>query len=313
MVTGTGFLGTYVIKDILDENYDSRPLFFGTARQRNSISDVIDIQKTNLVKGDILDFEQLKETVKQNEVKQIVHTAGILIGGARENPALAVKTNIIGTLNVLEVARQTGIEKVVYSSSGQPYRMLNPYEVLSPSGPVDEDAPTLPGNVYGTTKLACEHLGLNYANIYGIGFVALRMPTVFGTWLGDMGLAGVVRDIAVAAVQKKKLEVNEYNSEWAYVRDMSRSCLLALKATGVKKGVFNVGTGRINSLKEFIAEILRQTGGQTSEITAKEVNRPKRFPTDITRARKSLGYEPEYGVAESCEEIVAWAQKNYGS
>lgn len=310
MVTGTGFLGSYVVSDLLKEGYDEKPIFFGTARQSDAISDVINLRKVNLVKGDILDAEKLKEAIRTNDVKTIVHTAGVLISGARDNPALAVKTNVIGTLNVLEIARQLGLEKVVYSSSGQPYRMLNPYDTLPANGPVNEDAPTLPGNVYGTTKLACENLGLNYANIYGVGFIALRMPTVYGAWIGDMGRAGVIRDIAVAAVERKPIEVSEYESEWSYVRDMAHSCTLALKAKGVRKGVFNVGSGRIDSVTSFKEEIEKQAGG-TSGITIKPVNNPKRFPTDFSKAKRELGYQPNYGVKEAVSEIVAWAKRHY--
>ena len=311
MVTGTGFLGCYIVKDLLEEWPDVKPVFYGTGRQHDAMSDVVDLSRVKLVKGDILDSDQLKNATVENGVKSIVHVAGILISGSRDNPVLAVKTNIIGTLNVLELARNLSLEKIVYSSSGQPYRMLNPYDPLPVNKSVTEDSSTLPGNVYGTTKLACEHLGLNYANIYGIGFIALRMPTVYGAWIGDMGRAGVVRDMAIAAVQKKKIEVNEYESEYSYVKDMSHSCILALEAKDVKKGVYNVGSGAINSLKEFREVIQRRVG--TSDIVIKEAKMPKRYPTNFSKARKELGYEPKYNLEQATAEILAWARKHYGS
>jgi nucleoside-diphosphate-sugar epimerase len=304
MITGTGFLGSYAAAHAVSGlKDDGKPVFFGTLRQLGAISQIVDVSKVNLIKGDIMQADWLKETIKQNAVKNVIHTAGVLIGGARDNPTNAVKTNILGTLNLLEIARQKDFEKLVYTASGQAYRNVNPYDPLPSNEPLKEDAPVLPGNVYGTTKLACEHLGLNYANIYGIDFVSLRMPTVYGQWKGEMGRAGALRDMVVAAILKKKLEVNEYESEYSYVRDMANSCILAIKASNVKKGIYNVGSGRIDSLANFKAEIERQLG--TADIIIKPTNQPKRAPMDYSKAKKDFGYEPKFGIREAIEEMIS--------
>lgn len=309
LVTGTGFLGSYVVQRFAERG--EKLIFYGTFRQQDAIKDVVDLSKVVQVRGDMMDMEALRTTANEKEVDKIVHTAGVLISGARDNPYLAVKTNVLGIAHVLEVARQTDAKKVVFSGSGQVYGMLNPYQTIKASGPVPEDAPVLPGNVYGTTKLCAEFLGLNYANIYGIDFISLRMPTVYGPWLGDTGRAGVVREMIEAALGGKSLEVNEYISEWAHVRDMANSCLLACNSKNRKDRIFNVGSGTITSLHEFLAAIKRHV--PAANITVKEVKMPERQPGDMTKAKQQLGYQPEYGIERAIKDFIDWSKRHLSS
>lgn len=301
-------MGSYVIRALADEGEE--PVFFGTYRQQPSIDDVVGTEGYTRLAGDILDGQGLLRAVKESGVSAIIHTAGVLIGGARNDPYGAIRTNVIGMANVLEAARQTGVKKVVYSSSGQVYAMLNPYHTISPGGPVKEDSPLLPGNTYGSTKLSAEYLGLNYSDLYGIEFAALRMPTVYGPWLGDLGRAGVVRDMTESAIRSKPLEVNEYRSEWAHVKDMARACVLACRAAGPHSRIFNTGSGKINSLQDFVDQF--KSAIPSTEIRVKPLSMPERWPGDGERAKKELGYEPMYGISEGVTDFIGWGRRHFG-
>lgn len=308
LVTGTGFLGSYVVRALLDAGEE--PVFYGTFRQQPSVEDVIGPGGYSRREGDILDVQNLRAAVEESGTDAIVHTAGVLIGGAKNDPLQAIKTNILGIANVLEVARQTGVKKVVYSSSGQVYAMLNQYHTISPEGPVKEDAPVLPGNVYGSTKLGAEYLGRNYSDLYGIEFIALRMPTVYGPWLGSLGRAGAVRDMAESAVRNRPLEVNEYRSEWAHVKDMARACVLARRAGGLKSRVFNTGSGRIDSLQDFVEQFRAVV--PATDIRVKPVSMPERWPGNGERAKIEFGYQSEYDIRRGVTEFVEWGRRHFG-
>ena len=294
MVTGTGFLGSYVVRELSKREDDV--VFYGFFENPEAIKDIIGDAKITEAKGDVLDYENLERTIREHSVEAIIHTAAILIAGARENPLNAIKVNVLGTANVLEAARKMDAKKVVYTSSGQVYAILNPY-IKAPKpaeGKVREEELVLPGSVYATTKAASEYLGLNYADLYGVDFIALRLPTVYGGWLGQMGRAGVLRNMCEKALKGEELTVDEYRSEWGYVKDMARACVLAAHKKNPKYRIMNVGSGRINSLKEAVDILKRELGENKVRITVREAQQPERLPSDLTKAKEELGYMPEY-------------------
>ncbi|MEM4189566.1 MAG: NAD(P)-dependent oxidoreductase [Candidatus Caldarchaeum sp.] len=250
--------------------------------------------------------------MKDNGAEAIIHTAAVLIAGARENPLNALKVNVLGTATVLEAARLTDAKRVVYTSSGNVYTMLNPYVKYAPppSGLVKEDDSMIPGSVYGTTKLASELLGMNYHHLYGVDFAALRLPTVYGGWLGTMGLASVIRDMCRAALKDEPLSVEEYRSEWLHVKDAAQACVLAVHAKNLASRVYNIGTGVVNSLRE-VHEVLRsELRKPLDNIAIKDVQRPTRYPTDISRARDELGFSPKFDIKSGTLDVLAWAREN---
>ncbi|MDW8041599.1 MAG: NAD(P)-dependent oxidoreductase [Nitrososphaerota archaeon] len=312
LITGTGFIGSYVTRALLDAG--DEVILYGYFENPQALANIVgDIEKVGRVKGDVLETELLVKTMNEHKVEAVVHTAAVLIAGARENPFNAVKVNVLGTASVLEAARRSDAKKVVYTSSGNVYTMLNPYVNYTPpaDGLVKEEDPTLPGSVYGTTKLASEHLGLNYSQIYGIDFISLRLPTVYGGWLGTMGLASVIRDMCRAALKSEPLTVEEYRSEWLHVKDAARASVAAVHTKNPKHRIFNVGTAKINSLREARDVIAAELKRPVDQIIIKEVPRPTRYPTDISRARTELGFEPRYDFKSGVLDVLSWVRTNY--
>ena len=158
-----------------------KPLVLDLAPRLDSLAQVVDLDRIELKVGDILDYESLSELVRQRGIKKIVHAAANprLVAGADEDPDRAIRLNIIGTANVLEVARKYDVERVMFSSSSTLYRFRKDGRE---GGMLKEDNYPRTTKVYTTTKLACENLGLNYFETYGVGFVALRFAPVFGPW-----------------------------------------------------------------------------------------------------------------------------------
>lgn len=123
---------------------------------------------------DVTDSRQLQEIFRSHKFDSIVHLASLLPTASKANPQAATLVNITSTLNVLEVARQFQVPRIVYASS------LNVYGSRSASDPVSETCRTAPEDLYGAGKKYAETLGEAYARNYGIQFVALRISTVLG-------------------------------------------------------------------------------------------------------------------------------------
>ncbi len=189
LITGAGLVGSYAAAQL--SGMGERVVLFDVAPSWENLRRVPGLEGVEVVRGDILDFPDLLRVIKEKGVNRIIHTAAFLTAGARERPYAAIRVNILGTANVLEAARNLDIERVVFTSSVTVY-----YGSYSETDEAVADEPQSedfsfraisqrPRGVYPTTKLACEHLGLSYRDLYGVDFVAVRFAGVFGPWQGD--------------------------------------------------------------------------------------------------------------------------------
>ena len=155
-----------------------------SAAQPQAIGQIVDMAKVTLIAGDVLRPLSIVDALRTHRITKIAHTAAnpLLTLGAQKEPYAAINLNIMGTVNVLEAARVTGLKRVVVSSSS----VLNHYmEGGADDGDFGkEEAFPRPTTFYAATKQAVESLGLNYAKWCGIEFTGLRYGAVFGPWSG---------------------------------------------------------------------------------------------------------------------------------
>jgi UDP-glucose 4-epimerase len=128
----------------------------------------------NCYQCDITDAEQFCQVFSSEQISTVVHLASCLRTASIENPRKATQVNVLGTLNVLEAARQFGVRRVVYGSSSSIYGSTPAHQNTS------EEAPTVPEDLYGASKKYAELLGEGYARHDEMEFVAIRIPVVIG-------------------------------------------------------------------------------------------------------------------------------------
>ena len=161
----------------------------------------------------------------------------------------------MGTVNVLEAARITGVRRVVVSSSS----VLNHYlEGGADDGDFGrEEAFPRPTTFYSATKQAVESLGLNYANWCGIEFAGLRYGAVFGPWsgAGGGGPSNIVREAMRNALAGREATVPPGVMEWVYSKDAARGTVMALDAKDLGYRVFNLTMGAMTTPAEMAAAI----------------------------------------------------------
>ncbi|MBM3897930.1 MAG: NAD(P)-dependent oxidoreductase [Thaumarchaeota archaeon] len=311
LVTGTGGLGSYIARHFVSQG--GSVSLYGTARQTDAIKQIVDLRKTKIFKGDILDADGLADAVKQSEADRIIHTAGPRATQTRKDPKHCVRVHIQGTLNVLETARKLDLNRVIFSSTGSVY--LATKKGQQARGPtIKEDDVLVPmdhEDVYATAKVNCEYLGFNYAKTYGFGFIPLRIAHVYGYWPGDMGRGVVVSDMVRACVMNNSLEVDEQIAEWTYYNDLAEEHAVAAYSQNVKIGAINAGSGKIASLKDVV-DILKKYFKTINLKVSQEAKTSRSTPSDMSRAKEVLGFVPKYDLQRSVDDLIKIWKKKLG-
>jgi UDP-glucose 4-epimerase len=305
---GTGVNGAAVARLLVAERI--RPVLLDN---RADISLIRDIRNhVELVEGDVLSSELLAQVVKNYRVTHLAHLAALMPEPAEANPRLAVRVGVEGTVNVLETARSCGIRRVVFTSSKAAYG-----EFWGKFGPPDfaavtEEHPRNPADLYGVIKVCCEDLGSYYRMRYGTEFVALRFSTIYGPGKearhGAYSFYGQLIEKAMSGDEVRLAEGGDQLNDTVYVGDVAKAILCALRAEGLKQWVFNIGSGKGSTPREF-ARILKDIFPESKlEIGPGQssLGRTKQSYCifDIAAAKAQLGYEPLYDVESGVRDYV---------
>ncbi len=259
------------------------------------------------IKGDVLDFPYLTEvfTRHKGEIDGIIHTVGIMGEIVLENPHQHVALNIGGTHNVLEIARQFEIPKVVYTSTGAVYGAV--------AGTVSEDKyPPNPSDLYGSTKASSEFLGQQYANAFGFEFRISRVYFCYGQgklpskfirlYRLAFGALEGLEDLTMDSGADQKLD-------FTYIEDAARGTALLYQAKDLKHNIFNIATGIPNSVGKVAKLAQKYSPFQVKVELGPGELMQRAEALDISRAREQLGFEPQYTIEEGIQKYAAWMKK----
>ena len=310
LVIGAGLVGAQVARILIEAG--ERPVLFDTAPQTEALAEHFDPAKAAMEVGDILRPLTLAAVLERHRIARIVHTAAnpMLTLGAQRDPYAAINLNIMGTVNVIEAARAFGIKRVVVSSSN----VLNHF-VAGGDGsndPMRETAFPRPTTFYASTKQAIESLGLNYARWHGIEFAAMRYGAVFGPWggAGGGGPSNVMKEAVRRALQGEEAVLPAGAMEWVYSKDAGMGTVQALGAKDLGFGVFNITMGVLAKPEDMAAALKAAVPGAKVRIetpAAAAVSLPDmKAVSDLSHAKKTLGFTPRYGLVEGVKDLVAW-------
>ena len=288
---GGGLIGSYTTADLCELGMDVA--VFSRSAPKGILRSYED--RVRWIRGDVGDAEQVTRAVKETGARRIVHLAAALQFDCERTPGAAMHVNVGGTLNVLDAARDCGVERVVFASSGAAYGIR--------ADRMREDMPVGPDmTIYGSSKLLCENFGNRYADRHGFGFVALRYNMTFGPGnVTSPGMAKVIQDIT-GAMDGAPVIVSEVGGglrrHLTYVRDSAAATVLALTHPGPSHRVYNVAGPDENYITlRGLTEIMRDVAPECGPVTFTGRGR-EAGPVDTARIREDLGFAPRYGVAD---------------
>jgi UDP-glucose 4-epimerase len=276
---------------------------------------------------DILDAPALASAVADARPDAVMHFAALaLVGESVEHPERYWRTNVGGTLNLLDAMRKAGVERLVFSSTCACYGAPD-------SVPIAEDTPARPANPYGASKLAVDQMIGEHCVAHGLAAISLRYFNVAGA-SGEQGedhepethlIPNMLR-AALGTVEHVDVFGTDYETpdgtairDYIHVEDLARAHLLALEAArGGEHRILNLGNGNGFSVREVIDAGRQVTG---LEIPARDAPRRPGDPPVLVaasqRIRDELGWEPRKPRLEAMiADAWAWAQAHphgYGS
>ena len=312
---GAGYIGSHVARLLANSGVAVVVVDqLGTASRLNN---------TPILKADLSDpssVTALEQFITNHNVTSVIHLAALKqVGQSVAEPERYFTNNIAGLGNLLTAMRNTGVKKIVFSSSAAVYGNAD-------AQLVNEDVATIPVNPYGQTKLISEWMLSNAEGAWGLTHVSLRYFNVAGAgWpdLCDTQRLNLIPILLGAIKDGKKPIVfgNSYSTkdgtcirDYIHVTDLAQAHLLALAyldRTDRPYSVFNIGTGKGFSVLEVLRTIRTQIDPDLSfEIAEPRQGDPAHLVADPSRANQVLGWVPQLGLKDIV--MTHWKALHHG-
>jgi UDP-glucose 4-epimerase len=263
---------------------------------------------------DVTDYGRLLEVAKAHRPDSLVHLAAVVFLESMKNPGLAYRVNILGTNNVMEVARVLDIKKVVFASSVLVYGNV---KTRREGAADEEDHPSPPPDPYSTSKLACELMGRYYLEKYGMDISCLRIAAAWGPgrYTGYTGQFNeYVRRVATGqdATFPPDFAFSKARLRWLYVKDVSNAFAHVAQSRKPRSYLFNTGsrtpfkaTDVVAALKSILpgTSLGVQETEEPTQLSAAAAG-PNGLDIDCSRLYDELGFSPKFTLPTALKDMV---------
>lgn len=309
---GAGYIGSHVARALTLHGME--PVTYDNLSEGHRWA----VRYGPLERGDLADQARIEAVMRQYRPVAVVHLASLIAAGVSVvQPADYYQNNVAGTLALLQAMRETGIGRLVFSSSAAVYGEPR-------TSPIDEDHPKLPINPYGGSKLMCERMIEDFAAAYGVRAASLRYFNAAGAEPGgEIGeahrnethliplvleaAAGLQRHIAIFGTDYATRD-GTCLRDYVHVCDIADAHLLALRFLEHQAGAhcFNLGSGSGSTVREVVAAAERITGRKVAtQERPRRPGDPTALLADPARARDILGWKPRYPTLDD-QISTAW-------
>lgn len=295
---GAGFIGSHVVDAFVALGHDVAVFDNLSSGEKENVPSGV-----TFFEGDITDAKRVEEVLKTFRPEVIDHHAAhIQVGYSVENPQFDALNNIIGLLNIMQVAKELGtVKRVIMASTGGAMYGDQPV-------PFTENMSPQPLSPYGISKRSGELYLYFYFAQYGIPYTVLRYSNVYGPRQNPHGESGVIAIFLERLLQHKPVVINGDGTntrDYVYVGDVAQANVLALSHNGT--GEINIGTMTETSTNDVFRKIVKVLGSDVSETHgAARPGEQKRSSLNYAKAKEVLGWEPSVAFDEGLKRTVEY-------
>ncbi|MCC3145672.1 SDR family oxidoreductase [Halanaerobium sp. Z-7514] len=293
---GAGFIGSNIVDRLIELEHKVVVIDNFLTGHKEFIN-----PKAKFYNIDLRD-EKVNQIIKEENITHIIHQAAqIDVQLSLKDPAFDADNNIKGTINLLEVAAENDVKKIVYASSAAVY---GEPEYL----PIDESHPIKPMSAYGISKYTPEHYLRIYQHLHELDYTILRYANVYGPRQDPKGEGGVVAIFVDRILDNKKPIIfgdGKQTRDFIYVEDIVEANLLAL--TKANNKVLNISTAERNSVNQLLNHLNSYLDNQLeAEYREAREGDILHSALDNSKAKKALGWEPKYDFSSGLKKTLAY-------
>lgn len=320
---GAGFIGSHLVDRLIKENHKVVVIDNLSTGQKENLN-----QKAKFYKLDIQN-PKISEVFKKEKPDVVFHLAAqIDVRKSVENPIEDAKTNILGSLNIIQnfiyslslrgrSPKQSRVSKsrfprndergakIIFASTGG--AIYGDADIV----PTPESYPEFPLSPYGICKLTVEKYLNYYWKIFGLPYVALRYANVYGPRQNSKGEAGVIAIFCDRMLSGNQPIINgngRQTRDFVYVEDVVEANILAMKSK--KIGTYNIGTAKETNINIVFRQLKKLIGSQCKEVhLPAKPGEQKRSCLDFKKAKKELGWQPSVDFNKGLETTVDYFKK----
>ena len=295
---GAGFIGSHVVDTFIANGHEVVIVDDLSTGRRSNINPAATFYQIDIRSEDLAEvFEKERPEIVDH------HAAQMDVRRSVDDPLFDADVNVLGSIKVIELARQHAVDRFIYISTGG--AVYGEPEYL----PCDEAHPINPICPYGASKHTVEHYLYMYHELYDLDYVVLRYPNVYGPRQDPHGEAGVVAIFTGLMLKGDQVVIygdGDQERDFVSVADCARANLLAL-TTEKSNTIYNLGEGKGTTVNEVYEELKKITSYPLTAVHGPaKVGETRRIYLEANKAAQELDWRPSVGLAEGLTDTVEY-------
>ncbi|MAU71123.1 MAG: dTDP-glucose 4,6-dehydratase [Pseudozobellia sp.] len=319
---GAGFIGSHVVRRFVKNYPDFNIINFDALTYAGNLENLEDIERYsnyNFIKGDILNVELLEEVFDNHKIDSVIHLAAEShVDRSIKDPLAFVKTNIIGTVNLLNVSRKFWSgdftnKRFYHISTDEVYGTLGEKGFFTESTNYDPNSP------YSASKAGSDHFVRAYGETYGLPYIITNCSNNYGPNQFPEKLIPLFINNIILNKQLPVYGDGNYTRDWLFVEDHAVAIDLVFQK-GIKHETYNIGGFNewknielVKLLCQIMDRKLKRKNGSSEKLITFVKDRPGhdfRYAIDATKINEELGWKPSVTFEEGLEKTVDWYLSN---
>jgi NAD dependent epimerase/dehydratase len=303
-----GFIGSHLVEECVTNNYEVVAFVHYNSKNSwgwldySSVKDEIEV-----IQGDIRDYDSVTKALKKCD--SVFHLAALIgIPYSYISPLAYIQTNIVGTYNILEAARQNNLENIMVTSTSETYGTAQYI-------PIDEKHPLVGQSPYSASKISADQLAISYFRSFNTPVKIARPFNTYGPRQSARAIVPAVIVQIISGIKEIKLGNLFPTRDLNYVKDTVKGMLAIANNSGFKGEVVNVGSGTEISIRDLVLQISELMEVKIKISSDENRMRPEnseveRLLCDNSKLVTTTKWRPEYDLKNGLKETIEWIKGN---